>query len=187
MRFVDDIESSPRAGSMITSIVRMAQWLDLKVIVEGVETRAQYDYLRSIGCDYIQGYYFSKAVPVVQFGDLTSSRQPFWEDTPYSVSADYDFNAFWNANPDLNYMFNLVGGLGIYELNGDALSLVRANDSILELFGKDIDFASRNVFDLLSKEDSERLKESLETSTRTNSIQTVELRRPRRDGTISCS
>jgi len=185
MRFVDDIESSPRAGSMITSIVRMAQWLDLKVIVEGVETRAQYDYLRSIGCDYIQGYYFSKAVPVVQFGDLTSSRQPFWEDTPYSVSADYDFNAFWNANPDLNYMFNLVGGLGIYELNGDALSLVRANDSILELFGKDIDFASRNVFDLLSKEDSERLKESLETSTRTNSIQTVELRRPRRDGTIS--
>ncbi|MCI2062033.1 MAG: EAL domain-containing protein [Eubacteriaceae bacterium] len=185
MRFVDDIESSPRAGSMITSIVRMAQWLDLQVIVEGVETRAQYDYLRSIGCDYIQGYYFSKAVPVVQFDDLMSSRQPFWEDTSYSVAADYDFNAFWNANPDLNYMFNLVGGMGIYELNGDALSLVRANDSILELFEDDIDFASRNVFDLLNGDDARRLKESLEAAAITGSIQTIELKRPRRGGTVS--
>ena len=42
----------------------MSKWLDTPVIAEGVETIEQADYMKSIGCSYIQGYLFSKPVPI---------------------------------------------------------------------------------------------------------------------------
>lgn len=41
-----------------------------KIVAEGVETIEQYDFLQSIGCDYIQGYYFSKPLPLQEFADF---------------------------------------------------------------------------------------------------------------------
>lgn len=49
------------------AIVAMAHKLDLKVIAEGIETIEQYDFLIGIGCDYGQGYLFSKALPIEEF------------------------------------------------------------------------------------------------------------------------
>ena len=43
----------------------MAHWLKLPVIAEGVETKAQADYLKSIGCTHMQGYYFAKPMRCV--------------------------------------------------------------------------------------------------------------------------
>ena len=41
--------------------------MKLKTIAEGVETKEQLEYLKSINCDYIQGYYFSKPIPKEEF------------------------------------------------------------------------------------------------------------------------
>lgn len=41
--------------------------MDAKVVAEGVETEEQYLFFKEIGCDYIQGYYFSKALPESEF------------------------------------------------------------------------------------------------------------------------
>lgn len=74
MKFIDDLEHSSRAGNIITSVVRMAKWLDMSVVAEGVETKLQFEFLRSIDCDDVQGYYFSKPLPISEFEELVDPQ-----------------------------------------------------------------------------------------------------------------
>ncbi|MGN0940472.1 MAG: putative bifunctional diguanylate cyclase/phosphodiesterase [Selenomonadaceae bacterium] len=60
MRFVQDVATSFRAAAIMKNIVQLAKDLDMGVIIEGVETKEQIEFLEEIGCDQIQGYYFSK-------------------------------------------------------------------------------------------------------------------------------
>ncbi len=65
-----DIETSERGKAMLGAIVRLANKLYIPTIAEGVETELQYEYLREIGCDSVQGYYFSKPVSESSFSSL---------------------------------------------------------------------------------------------------------------------
>ncbi|WP_022760272.1 bifunctional diguanylate cyclase/phosphodiesterase [Butyrivibrio sp. AD3002] len=67
MKFMDGIESSEKGQIVINTIVEMTKKLDMPIVVEGVETEEQYEYLKSIGCEMIQGYYFSRPVPAEEF------------------------------------------------------------------------------------------------------------------------
>jgi EAL domain-containing protein (putative c-di-GMP-specific phosphodiesterase class I) len=67
MRFLEDDNDGERGGDILESIVRMTKWLGMSVIVEGVEEKAQADFLTSIGCSNIQGYYYSKPLPVDEY------------------------------------------------------------------------------------------------------------------------
>lgn len=70
MNFVQDLEDSQRAPLILRRVVEMAHDLGMSVVVEGVETKAQIDFLASIGCDKIQGYYFAKPMPKEDFAAL---------------------------------------------------------------------------------------------------------------------
>jgi diguanylate cyclase (GGDEF)-like protein len=61
--FVSDVASSPHSQKIVNSIVRLAHELQLVVVAEGVEDEHSLAYLRSINCDYAQGYYFGKPKP----------------------------------------------------------------------------------------------------------------------------
>ena len=67
MTFTRQIETSPKTCTIITGIIQMVHHLGIKVIAEGAETEAQVKFLRNNGCDYIQGYYFSKPLPEEDF------------------------------------------------------------------------------------------------------------------------
>ena len=58
---------------VLKSIVTLAKNLDFKTIAEGVETKEQFDIIAELGCDIIQGYYFSKPLPENEFEDLLKS------------------------------------------------------------------------------------------------------------------
>ena len=60
-------EIGGRGGIIINTIVQMAKWLGTPLIVEGVETAEQADYMKSIGCNYIQGYLYSKPMQEEEF------------------------------------------------------------------------------------------------------------------------
>ena len=68
--FVQDLPEDPDAVAIVTGIIALAHSLRLRVIAEGVETEAQRNLLRDIGCDYQQGYHFSRPLPA----DIASSH-----------------------------------------------------------------------------------------------------------------
>jgi len=72
--FVRDITQDPEDKAIVNAIISMAAKLGLQTIAEGVETEGQLAYLRDSGCDEVQGYYFSKPLPVAEFE--TFLRQP---------------------------------------------------------------------------------------------------------------
>lgn len=57
----------------LKSIVTLAKNLNFKTIAEGVETKEQFDIIAELGCDIIQGYYFSKPLPENEVEDLFRS------------------------------------------------------------------------------------------------------------------
>ena len=60
--------------AVVESIIDLAHKLNLKTIAEGVETEKQYDTIKKLGCDYIQGYYFSKPLPKAEFEEYISNN-----------------------------------------------------------------------------------------------------------------
>lgn len=61
--FIHDIKDSKNEACIVNAIVSMAHGLKLNIIAEGVETKAQLDYLKQLGCHEIQGFYFGRAEP----------------------------------------------------------------------------------------------------------------------------
>lgn len=64
--FIQDMLTTPKKQTMVKSIVALAHSLDITVIAEGVETEAECKFLRAVGCDGLQGYYYSKPMSASQ-------------------------------------------------------------------------------------------------------------------------
>ena len=62
--FIRDVTTDPDDATIAFAMINLAHSLGLKVIAEGVETRSQLDFLIKHGCDEMQGYYFSRPLPL---------------------------------------------------------------------------------------------------------------------------
>jgi len=77
--FVSRLEVDVRGLELVQAIVTLAHNLGMDVVAEGVETRAQAEQLLAIGCEYAQGFHFSKAAEAADAGGLIAAqpwRQP---------------------------------------------------------------------------------------------------------------
>lgn len=70
MKFLSNNENPDRGESILSSIIEMAHKLNITVIAEGVETEAQATFLNNVGCDYAQGFYFDRPMPISDYEDL---------------------------------------------------------------------------------------------------------------------
>jgi diguanylate cyclase (GGDEF)-like protein len=68
--FIMDLPGDKENAVLVQAIIAMAHGLRLEVIAEGVETAEQWDYLKSLDCDFVQGYYFGKPMPQADFEDF---------------------------------------------------------------------------------------------------------------------
>ncbi len=64
IEFVHSVPGDKRKESIVRHIIEMAHSLDLKIVAEGFETKEQFEFFKSLGCDLYQGYYFSKPLPI---------------------------------------------------------------------------------------------------------------------------
>lgn len=74
--FVHDITGNADDAAIVCAIITMAHSLGMKTVAEGVETREQLDFLRTQGCDYAQGFYFSPPLPGIEIERLLKVNQP---------------------------------------------------------------------------------------------------------------
>lgn len=70
MRNIDMDNENERNNIIVESIVELSKKLNISVVVEGVESEKQVEFLKSIGAEIIQGYYFSKPIPVEEYEKL---------------------------------------------------------------------------------------------------------------------
>jgi diguanylate cyclase (GGDEF)-like protein len=68
--FIRDLLLNPDDVSIVRAIISLAHNLRLRVVAEGVETAEQLEFLRRLGCDQYQGYYYSPAVPPEEFAEM---------------------------------------------------------------------------------------------------------------------
>lgn len=73
--FIQHICSLADKQAIVDAIIQMAHRLQMEVVAEGVENAQQVELLRKMGCDYIQGYYYSKPLPIEELIEFIQ----FWE------------------------------------------------------------------------------------------------------------
>ena len=135
MRFLKGNGASKRSGSILESVVRMAKWLGMSVIAEGVEERTQADYLKSIGCPYIQGYYYAKPMPMDQYEILLQEQTKEGKLAGLNTLDTLDSNEFWNPKSMETLIFNsYVGGAAIIEYHHGQVEPIRINDRFEQEF-----------------------------------------------------
>lgn len=180
MRFLEDLEESRRAGSVLTSVVRMAKWLEMRVVAEGVETQNQLNFLRSIGCDMVQGYYFSKPITQEAFSALMKKQEKI-APPPSPPLEKIDFNALWNSTHEVNLLFNeMIDCIGIYELSNNCLEVIRVNDGYYRLFSvspQSLFEGNHNVLERIHPEDCSLLLRACRKAEQIACAQRVYVRR----------
>ena len=68
--FINKINNSKKDKIVFLSIVSLAKQLDLPIVVEGIETKEQMEFVKKVGCNIIQGFYFSEPIGGEDFGKL---------------------------------------------------------------------------------------------------------------------
>jgi EAL domain-containing protein (putative c-di-GMP-specific phosphodiesterase class I) len=61
--FIEPIERDPQEAAIVAAVISLSHALGLRTVAEGIETIAQVDRLRALGCDLAQGFYFAKPGP----------------------------------------------------------------------------------------------------------------------------
>lgn len=147
MKFLSDTDKPERSENILASVVRMAKWLDMPVVAEGVERKQQVDFLRSIGCEYIQGYYFAKPMPVEEYEEFVfkSSRA----DEMSKAQGDADVSSLWTSTSQMEILFSyMMQAVAVYEYEDETgkLDIIRVNNAYYELFGySDINDAQKSI------------------------------------------
>lgn len=151
MKFLSSEHSSGRNECILASVIRMAGWLQIPVIMEGVEELQQVEFLKSIGCGYVQGYFYARPMPVADYEKLVHGVQ---QEPVRSRSENHRaiFETVWASSPQMNLLFSSIPQpIAIYEFANDSFRALRVNEAFNRFFGYG-SLSSHENADLLSSE-----------------------------------
>jgi len=176
-----NLDRKSRGGTILTSIINMMKWLELPVIAEGVETIEQADFLKSVGCNYVQGYYYSRPIEKDKFLELLSKSHISTLDSSIDFQENVKPEKFWNPNSLETLIFsNYVGGAAILKLQNDKLEILRVNEKYNKELGMNIsrkDIFEKDFLKQLSEEDQKIIMDTLKEAIRTGEEKECETKR----------
>ena len=167
MQFIRDAFRDGRDTRLIEVIIDIADYLEVPVIAEGVETEAQLKALKAMGCDIVQGYYFSRPVPPEEYERFVEIRSR--QTCPDGPVAGHDDNTQERSMVSSIAQALTTGFESIYYVNVDTGFYVqfstegRYEDLQIERSGEDFfgDF-QRNLRRVIWPEDQDRVALSLQ-------------------------
>ncbi len=170
MKFLtNEIDEHEKSGEILEAVMRMAKWLNLLVIAEGVENQQQKDFLLSVNCHYAQGYYYYAPMPCNEFWKLL--REPDKIDFRGMRKRQGEtFKLQELMNQDVmsdTLLQNLIGGVAFYEYTNGTLSLTHANEGYYTETGcseDEILSYGDHLSDLIYEEDQEELVRLVSTA-----------------------
>lgn len=159
MRFLDSTDK--RSNSILESVIRMARWMNLRVLAEGVENQEQIDFLLGIGCTYAQGFYYYRPMPIQEFEALFETKEKIdlqdnfmQEEFVSSVISLRDFLSEDILSEII--LNNILGIVVLYSYDGETVRFLRGNLQYYQtlhphaLLGSDV---SKDVVDAIHIED----------------------------------
>ena len=146
MKFLDTVgDKLNRSESILESIVSMTHLMELSVVAEGAETQEQIDFLKDIGCTYVQGFYYYRPLSTEQLEQLL--MQPGIIDhrginyQPIDIIEIHDI--FKNDLASRTIIDNIVGAMAVYALSGDQFELLQVNKQYYRIMQCDPDEVAR--------------------------------------------
>lgn len=190
MKFMDDLEKGGKSAIILESVVRMTKWMNLQAVAEGVETKEELNFLKSVECNYIQGYYFYKPMPREEFENLLNDPEVVDIKTAaIRNTGKDDFSVLYNESMKAEGVFqNMVGGLGIYELMNDRIEILRVNKGYYEIMKPDntvnLTAEERLLSRFMPPEDYKTLLAKCLEAEQTRDTVQIQARRKRYDGSM---
>ena len=136
MKFLPTGHNNAKSEKILASVARMAGWLGMPVVVEGVETKEQRDFLESIGCTYVQGYFYARPMPVPDYELLISSQNKVQEDkkqNPEEILSDFD--TIWSSDSSTGALLKGISvPFAIMEYGNYQMDILRSNKAFVEQF-----------------------------------------------------
>lgn len=170
MKFIANNSNIERSGIILSYLIRMAHWLKMTVIAEGVETKEQADYLRNIGCLYMQGYYFARPMPTSDFEKLLISNNGLSQIKKHNMFGDEEASKFFNMSDNSMLLFNrLAGAAALIERLSDHIEVLRMNDAFfseLETTRDEFTKYQQHILDAISEKDRSKVIDCLNATTK---------------------
>lgn len=140
MKFLGEAtgDGDDKSERILASVVRMAAWLGLEVIIEGVETGAQRNFLENIGCEYAQGYFYAKPMPWQEYEEMLRElkNHPQKEEKKGGFSGILD--ELWEMNGELERVFfTMTESAALFRYDGKEIALLKCNGEFGRMFGYD--------------------------------------------------
>ena len=165
MMFLSGEDRTGRSGNIIESVVRMAKWIGVQIIAEGVETREQADFLSSIGCSIVQGYLYDRPLPLAAFEEKFDACQKASDANTFETIDVLDSSTFWSPASLESLIFNsYVGGACVAEFTEDGCEIIRANEKFRDTLNTPLTLGELLKIDpltCLSDEDAARLRDEV--------------------------
>ena len=184
MRFLSASAGDGRSGMILNAMVRMAHWLNVPVIAEGVETPRQADFLKTIGCSLAQGYLYAKPMPAAEFEECLSAGGTTPLNAEARVASFFNNSEFWDAESQATVVFNsFVGAACIVEYKEGCGEILRANDRFFEetgLTGDEFRLARLDVMKFMRPEDRALMAGAIDDAAKTDREAYCETRWERR-------